>query len=165
MEDGIARMGQVVFSSQKLMELKALGLGSCIGLCVFDPSTRIGCIAHIMLPKSKAVGTSDIGKYADTAVPYVIEEMTARGAVKSRLRAAIVGGAQLFSFEGAGERLDVGRRNVEAVKQLIAQSRLRLIAEDVGGKSGRTVTLDSTTGEVVVKQVGGVETLLARLAP
>lgn len=164
MDDGIARMGQVVFSSPQLTELRALGLGSCIGLCVYDPGSKLGCVAHIVLPVAKSADTKEVGKYADTAVPYVIKEMTSRGAVQSRLRIAIAGGAQLFSFEGSDSRLDIGKRNTEAVKSLLSTMKLRLVAEEVGGKSGRTIVLDSTTGDVTVKQAGGVSKVLAKLA-
>lgn len=164
MEDSIARMGEIVFSRPDSILLKALGLGSCIGLCVFDPTTKLGCLAHIVLPEAKSPDTAEVGKYANTAVSYVVGEMTARGALKSRMRAAIAGGAQLFSFEGSADRLDVGKRNIEAVKSLITQSKLRLVAEDVGGKFGRTVVFNSLTGEVTVKQAGGSEKPLANLA-
>lgn len=164
MDDGIARMGEVVFSSQSMPELRALGLGSCIGLCVVDPAIKLACIAHIMLPEARTADPPAAGKYADTAVPYVVREMAARGAVKSRLRSAIVGGAQLFNFDGANDRLDVGKRNVEAVKRLLAQSGVRLVAEEIGGKSGRTVSLNAVTGEVVVKQAGVEERRLAYLS-
>ncbi|MCE5198515.1 MAG: chemotaxis protein CheD [Armatimonadota bacterium] len=163
MDDGIARMGEVVFSRPGQVELRALGLGSCIGLCVFDPAIKLGCIAHIVLPQSKISETVDVGKYADTAVPYVVKEMAARGAIQSRLRIAIAGGAQLFSFGGSDSRLDVGRRNAESVKQLLGQMKLRLVAEDIGGKSGRTVTMNTSTGEIMVKQAGGEPKLLANL--
>ena len=163
MDDGIARMGDVVFSRPDLTALRALGLGSCIGLCVFDPVIKLACIAHIVLPQAKLAGASDNGKYADTAVPYVIKEMCAKGAVKSRLRIAIAGGAQLFAFGNGEDRLNVGKRNTEAVKQLLAQERVKLVAEDVGGNSGRTVVLDATTGDVIVKQAGSGEKLLANL--
>ncbi|MHB9036500.1 MAG: chemotaxis protein CheD [Armatimonadota bacterium] len=163
MDDGIARMGEVVFSRPGQSELRALGLGSCIGLCVFDPHLKLGCMAHIVLPLAKTPDTPDLGKYADTAVPYVIKEMQARGAVPYRLRVAIAGGAQLFSFEGSDSRLDVGRRNAESVKQMLAQSRLRLVAEDIGGKSGRTLSMDASTGRIMVKQAGGEMKLLADL--
>lgn len=164
MNDGIARMGEVVFSHPGLSGLRALGLGSCIGLCVFDPVSKLGCLAHIMLPTSGDKPVSEVGKYADTAIPYVIEQMTAKGAVKSRLRVAMAGGAQLFSFESSDQRLDVGKRNIEAVKRLLSESKLRLIAEDIGGKSGRSVTFDAATGEVIVKLVGGEDRHLASLA-
>lgn len=163
MDDGIVRMGEVVFSQPGAPTLRALGLGSCVALCVFDPAVKLGCMAHIMLPEARDPDTCDLGRYADTAVPYVIEQMTAKGAVKSRLRAAIAGGAQLFHVEGAPMHLDVGRRNAELVKQHLAESKLRLVAEDVGNSYGRTVVFDVSTGAVTVKQVGGVERRLADL--
>jgi chemotaxis protein CheD len=116
------------------------------------------------LPQAKSLDTEDVGKYADTAVPYVVKEMIARGANKSRIRFAIAGGAQLFSFEGSDSRLDVGRRNAEAVKEQMTRMKLRLIAEDIGGKSGRTLALNAATGEVMVRQAGGASGLLAKLS-
>lgn len=164
MQDSVARMGEVVFTTKIQTEIKALGLGSCIGLCVFDPVVKLGCIAHIMLPQSKESSSGDVGKYADTAVPYILKEMAAKGANPMRLRAAIVGGAQLFSFKGAETKMDVGRRNSEAVKKHLADYRLRLIAEDIGGNSGRTIAFNSVTGDVVVRQVGGEDRVLVNLA-
>ncbi|MCX6343712.1 MAG: chemotaxis protein CheD [Armatimonadetes bacterium] len=164
MDDGIARMGEVVFSGPNLPELRALGLGSCIGLCAFDPSTKLACLAHIVLPQARTKDTDEAGKYADTAIPYVVKQMTARGANASRLRFAIAGGAQLFSFPGSDSQLDVGRRNIEAVKELLADMNLKLVGEDTGGKSGRTVTFDSQTGEVLVRQAGGSVAVIAVLS-
>jgi chemotaxis protein CheD len=163
-DDGIARMGEIVYSSTGTPVLRALGLGSCIGLCVFDPGTKMAAMAHIMLPESRNKDNPELGKYADTAVPKVIEEMVAKGASRSRLRVAIAGGAQLFAFAGATDRLDVGKRNIEAVKVALKGCQLKLVAEDVGGKTGRTVTMDSATGEITVRQVGGVERPLTRLS-
>ncbi|MCE5315126.1 MAG: chemotaxis protein CheD [Armatimonadota bacterium] len=161
MDDGIARMGEVVFSRPGLTELRALGLGSCIGLCVFDPQLKLACMAHVVLPQAKSPDTPEPGKYADTAVPYVLKEMLARGAVQYRMRVAIAGGAQLFTFDGSDSKLDVGKRNAEGVKQMLVQARLKLVAEDIGGKSGRTLTMDATTGCIMVKQAGNEGKLLA----
>lgn len=157
-------MGEVVFSNPDLREIKALGLGSCIGLCAFDPSLKLACIAHIVLPQSRTPNEKELGKYADTAIPYVVKEMTARGSRQSRLRFAITGGAQLFSFGGAESKLDVGKRNTEAVKEHLSSMRLNLIAEDTGGKTGRTVTMDANTGEVSVRQAGGQPKVLTILS-
>lgn len=164
MDDGIARMGEIVLSSSHNTVLRALGLGSCIGLCMYDPAIKLAAIAHVMLPESRNGSSQDQGKYADTAVPKLINEMISRGASKHRLKIAIAGGAQLFSFEGSNDRLDVGKRNTEAVKRALAKVNLHISAEDVGGKTGRTVSLDSQTGEVFVKQVGGIEKPLTRLS-
>lgn len=163
MDDGIARMGEVIFTRPGLPELKALGLGSCIGLCVFDPHLKLGCMAHIVLPNAKTPDTPEVGKYADTAVPYVIKEMLSRGAVEYRLRIAIAGGAQLFSYDGSDSKLDVGRRNAEMVKQLLSKSKAKLLAQDIGGKSGRTMCMDSATGVVTVKTSGSEPQVLAKL--
>lgn len=163
-DDGIARMGEIVYSSAQTPLLRALGLGSCIGLCVFDPATKLAAIAHIMLPESRNKDNPELGKYADTAIPKVINDMVSKGASKNRLRVAIAGGAQLFTFANASDKMDVGKRNIEAVKVALKASQLKLVAEDVGGKTGRTVTVDSATGEVTVRQVGGVERPLAMLS-
>lgn len=158
MEDSVARMGQVVFSSQDQTELRALGLGSCIGLCMFDPVTKLAALAHIVLPDAKSCpDPSDPVKYADTAVPYVIDEMIRNGAAKHRLNAAIVGGAQLFSFAGASDSLNVGARNIEAVKRHLSACKVALRAEDVGGTTGRTVLFDAKTGSISVRQPGLAE--------
>ena len=124
----------------------------------------MAAVAHIVLPEAKASSaSSDPGKYANTAVPFVIQEMTKKGAMKHRLRAAIVGGAQLFSFSGANDTLNVGERNIAAVKRHLADSRIRLLAEDVGGSSGRTLLLDAKTGDVTVRQSGSPDRCLTNL--
>lgn len=165
MDNSVAQMGQVVFSDQGGAELRILGLGSCVGLCVFDPSIKLAAVVHIVLPESRPGSTNtDPGKYADTAVPYVIAKMVERGAQLHRLRAAIVGGAQLFSFAGAQDSMNVGERNVAAVKAHLTANKIRLIAEEVGGKVGRTVVLDSSTGDVIVRKPGAPELRLVSLS-
>jgi chemotaxis protein CheD len=129
-----------------------------------DSATKLAAVAHIVLPQNSTSSTErDPGKYADTAVPYVIREMQKRGAVKHRLRAAIVGGAQLFSFAGASETLNVGERNTAAVKQHLAKLGISLKAEDVGGTTGRTASLDARTGEIIVRKPGVPEQRLTNL--
>lgn len=163
MEQDVARMGQVVFSSPEQNELRCLGLGSCIGLCVVDPVLKLACLAHIVLPDAKTPDPPEPGKYADTAVPYVVQKLSSKGAVKTRLRAAIVGGAQLFSFEGATTTMDVGKRNIAAVKKHLADMNIKLVAEDVGGRLGRSIVLDASNGDVLVRQSGIPEKRLANL--
>lgn len=163
MSDNVARMGEVLFSSKDQTELRVLGLGSCIGLCLLDPVVKLAAVAHIVLPQAKATGIADPGKYADTAVPYIIDQMTRNGAKKHRLRAAIVGGAQLFAFEAASESFNVGERNIIAVKSHLAFAQVRLMAEDVGGNVGRTLVLNAITGDVRVRQPGMPERQIVNL--
>ncbi|GIV16322.1 MAG: putative chemoreceptor glutamine deamidase CheD [Armatimonadota bacterium] len=137
--------------------LTALGLGSCIGVCLYDPLTRVAGMVHVVLPKSQADKTGELpGKFADTAIPAIVQRMVEQGANVSRLKAAIAGGAQLFQF-GVSNSLDVGARNAEAVVAALREAGISLQAKDVGGNAGRTLRLVSDNGLVVVRAIGGAE--------
>ena len=142
--------------------LIALGLGSCIGVCVYDPHARIAGMAHIVLPDSAGHETSP-SKFANTAIPMLIQEMERVGAVSARLRAAIAGGAQLFAFNGSGPRLEIGPRNVAAVQTVLERHNIYVSASDLGGTVGRTVRLTGD-GRVHVKTIGKGERELIMLS-
>lgn len=132
--------------------LIALGLGSCIAICAYEPHARIAGMAHVVLPESSGIQTS-AGKYADTAIPLLLENLVKQGATAYRIRVAIVGGAQLFGFNGNGVRLEVGTRNAQAVKAALEAAKLSIVATDIGGSAGRTVQLTGD-GRVRVKAIG-----------
>ncbi|HHZ19908.1 MAG TPA: chemotaxis protein CheD [Firmicutes bacterium] len=132
--------------------LMALGLGSCVGVCMYDPLIKLGGMAHIMLPdSSQARELSNPGKFADTAIPALLELMEKNGALRRRLIVKIVGGAQMFSISGNDPRLNIGSRNVTAVEEALAKYGLKIAARSVGGNLGKTITLDTETGIVNVK--------------
>lgn len=133
--------------------LTCIGLGSCIGFLVVDPSSGVCGMVHVMLPESFRDRPVDKpGKFADTGIPELLKAVEKLGASRSRLICAYSGGAQVFKFGGSGEsRLDVGARNGTAVAEIVRSLGLRILAHDVGGSSGRTMVYDSSTGEVVVK--------------
>lgn len=134
--------------------LMTAGLGSCIGICIYDLSARVGGLAHIMLPSSSQTRNSENkAKFADTAVPVLINEMVKLGAAPSRMKAKIAGGAQMFSFPGASDILRIGERNAEAVKEALASLRIPLIASDTGGSYGRTIQLSAKTGELQIRTI------------
>jgi len=135
--------------------LKTTGLGSCVGLTLFDPELRIGGMAHIMLPSSDIAreGQLNIAKYADTAVPELVKRMQSRGASVRRLVAKMAGGAQMFAFMGGADTMRIGPRNVEATKQELLRLSIRLLSEDTGGNYGRTVELYSHTGSFLIRSV------------
>jgi chemotaxis protein CheD len=134
--------------------LSALGLGSCIGLCIYDPQIRLGGMAHIMLPdSSQARERSALGKFADTSVPYLVREMERLGAHKRRMIVKIVGGAQMFSISGQDDRLSIGARNIEAVQKALKNQGLTISAQSVGGNMGKTITLDPETGQISVRTI------------
>ena len=135
--------------------ITTLGLGSCIGIALYDPSTKIGGLAHIMLPDStKMRNNSNIAKFADTGIEELLNRMIKAGAVKSRLVAKIAGGAKLFEVSGLSDIGNVGQRNAEASRAKLKQLGIRLIAEDTGLNYGRTVELHCDNGDYYIKSVG-----------
>ncbi|WP_040711104.1 chemotaxis protein CheD [Paenibacillus curdlanolyticus] len=135
--------------------LRTTGLGSCVGLTLYDASAGVAGMAHVMLPSSEiARETSfNVAKYADTAIPVLIERMVALGASSKRMVAKMAGGAQMFAFASQSDSMRIGPRNVESCKLAIAQLRIPLHAEDTGANYGRTIELDSGTGILTIRSV------------
>lgn len=134
------------------VSLMTVGLGSCIGICLYDPQKKIGGLAHIMLPDSQqARSRENKAKFADTAIPVLVEEMIGLGAAKSRLVAKIAGGAQMFQFAGTPNVIRIGKKNAEAVQQVLKNEQIPLLAADVGGNFGRTIQLNTDTGQLLIK--------------
>ena len=155
------RMGELAISDTPGEVLVSLGLGSCIGLAVVDQRAGVAGLAHIVLPA--ATGTpkpGSLNKFADHAVPALVDGMVERGASRVFLHAALVGGASMFAATGA-QTLEVGQRNATAVRELVTARRVPVVAEAVGGTRGRTVKVDVSSGTVSVREAGGVEEVLA----
>ncbi len=135
--------------------LTTIGLGSCIGIAVYDPITKIGGLAHIMLPDSTRMkNNSNIAKFADTGIDELIKRMTAAGASKTRMVAKIAGGAKMFEVSGLSEVGNIGAKNAEASKKKLRELGIRLVAEDTGLNYGRTVELYCENGDFLIKSVG-----------
>lgn len=132
--------------------LKTCGLGSCVGICLLDPVTKVGGMAHIMLPSSSmAKSLENPAKYADTAVPLMVRKMQDLGANRSRMVAKIAGGAQMFVFAGSSEVMRIGERNAQAAKEILRELGIRLVAEDTGGNYGRTIEFACDNGKLRIK--------------
>ena len=124
--------------------LISYGLGSCIGVSLYDPVKKIGGLLHIMLPDSTQARSSDNpAKFADTGIPLMINDVVAK----------IAGGAQMFSFSNATDIMRVGNRNALTCKQILKRNGIKVIAEDTGGTYGRTVSIDLETGLYKVKTI------------
>ena len=132
--------------------ITTLGLGSCIGLVLYDPVTKVG---HYMLPDSTKVrNNSNIAKFGDTGIRELLKRVVAAGASKPRLIAKIAGGARMFEVSGLSDVGNIGARNAEAAKAILKELGIRLVAEDTGLNYGRTVELHCDTGEFYIKSVG-----------
>jgi len=125
-------------------------LGSCIGVALFDRSAHIGGMAHVLLPSSEG-GKGDRGKFADTAVDWLLEEVLKVGDAKPRLAAKIAGGAAMF---GPNADNGLGERNAEALRKQLASHGIRVAAQEVGGQKGRRMLLDPSTGVVEIQVIG-----------
>lgn len=135
--------------------LTTLGLGSCVGVALYDPVTKVSGLLHCMLPSSAQIrNNSNLAKFADTGIDELIRQMEVLGANRSRLVAKLAGGAQMFAVTATSDALRVGERNVEAARQRLKKHNIRILAEDCGLNYGRTVEFYSETGEYLIKSVG-----------
>ena len=146
---GIANMKM----AQKGERLITYALGSCIGICLYDPQIKLAAMVHIMLPINMEAGRKNTFKYADTGIRETLNQMVAKGAVKGRITAKIAGGARMFEVSG-GTLGSIGQRNSESVHQVLRRENIRLLWEDVGGKVARTMEFDSATGNGIIRSYG-----------
>ena len=144
----IIGMGDVGFGEDDEV-LVTFALGSCVALVIYDPKTKVGGLAHIMQPSSRSSGAGKPGKYADTAVPYMLRALITKGASKTNLVAKIAGGATMFPYVDVSE--SIGKKNVDAVKETLKKYGINLIAEDTLGNVGRSVKFYVSTGRMVIK--------------
>ncbi|EEG76491.1 chemotaxis protein CheD [Dethiobacter alkaliphilus] len=136
--------------------LITVGLGSCVGVALYDSSAKVAGLAHILLSDSSLFkNQSNPGKFADTALPLLLEDMARFGARPNRIKAKIAGGSQLFSFEN--KTLSVGEKNIASVRSVLAGLRVPITSEDVGGSVGRTMKVMAADGTVLVSTVGNGE--------
>lgn len=143
--------------------LASYGLGSCVGVALYDAKRKIGGLAHIMLPDSKAISRpGKPGRYADTAIRAMVEEMERLGSRRRDIKAKMAGGACMFTIPGATNPknvpgpaigMQIGERNIEAAKKALRELNIPLVAEDTGGSHGRTLRFDVSDGRVVISSI------------
>ncbi|QKS71414.1 chemotaxis protein CheD [Paenalkalicoccus suaedae] len=135
--------------------LRTSGLGSCIGVIIYDERIRLAGMAHIMLPNSSLARkeSMNLAKYADTAVEEVLRLLLDKGASKFRLKAKMAGGAQMFTFKTSNEAMRIGPRNAEAVKEHLTRLQIPIVFEDTGGSSGRTIEFDVNSQVLEIRTV------------
>lgn len=135
--------------------IMTIGLGSCIGIALYDKKKKIAGLSHIMLPDSTQFNNVTAPmKFADLAIPILIKKMEEKGCLKSELTAKIAGGAAMFNFSDKNIISDIGKRNAEAVKRVLEEENIPLIAEHTGGNKGRTMIVNSEDGVVSIRIVG-----------
>lgn len=135
--------------------ITTLGLGSCVGVALYDATTKIVGLAHVMLPSSdQAKSNFNIAKFADTAIVKLVDDMLKIGAKRERIVAKLAGGAQMFAFSQGSDMMRIGYRNALASKEMLGKLRIPVVSEDTGGSYGRTIELNSEDGKLMIKTIG-----------
>lgn len=134
--------------------MTTLGLGSCVGICLYDINTKVGGLAHIMLPNSKDYNIpvrNDL-KYADITIPKMIDDMISIGANIKNIRAVVVGGGNMFINSSISLESSIGYKNQVAVKSILKDLGIPIVCSDLGGNTGKTVYFCLKEGDVFVKK-------------
>jgi len=129
--------------------LTTSGLGSCLGVAIYDDVAGVAGLVHVMLPTAEDMDESNDAKFADTGIEIMVEAMEAEGASRSRMKAKAAGGSDMLDFSENGS--GIGVRNIEQVEETLEAFDIPLLDTDVGGDHGRSVRLESDTGDFIVK--------------
>jgi chemotaxis protein CheD len=149
-------------SKDRKATLMTYALGSCVGIGVFDPSSSVGGLLHVLLPESSldpGKAAKNPAMFADTGVPALLTRCLAMGAAKSRLRVWLAGGSAVMDDRGV---FNIGKRNQLAVRKALWKAGLLTHGEDLGGQGSRTVRLELETGTFWVRAAGKDSELKAK---
>ena len=148
------QIGHVAAASGKTV-LKSSALGSCVAVAVWDNAGGVGAMAHIMLPSDPHKRKrGSVYKYADTAVPCLVDELIKKGAGRAKLTAKIAGGANMFKSIQVSKHTNIGLRNTEKVIEVLKEHGIRILASDTGETYGRKATFDPGTGRLTIEGFG-----------
>jgi chemotaxis protein CheD len=141
--------------------LTTIGLGSCLGIAFYDASSKIGGLAHVMLPDSTRIrNNTNEAKFVDTAIAKMLNDMMRMGAKRDSIKAKIAGGAQMFPIATGNDMMKIGDNNIDMTMSVLRTLRIPILAQDVGLNYGRTVELHTDDGRFVIKTIGyGVKIL------
>ena len=151
----VAGIGEMVITTNPNAALVAYGLGSCIALAMWDPKARVAGLAHFMLPSGTL--TNPPVKFVDSGLLQFFSEFKRRGGDPKRAEMKAAGGAEMLAVMAS--TMEIGKRNAEALQAALGAHGLRLHRSDLGGKAGRTVQLEPSTGRLLVKSVTSVSVL------
>ena len=160
LESTVVGLGELKYADNPGEELACLGLGSCVAVSAWDPITKQGAMAHVVLPECSP-GREQTPKFADVAVPELVSTLKSKGVNPQKLQIKLVGGAHMSMTGSPGlPVMRIGDRNIDAVREQLKKLGLKGDAEDLGGNNGRTVRLDVESGRVTVVTAGTEKTNL-----
>jgi chemotaxis protein CheD len=157
----IVGIADMKISSQPGDVLITYALGSCLGITIYDPVAKVGGMLHVMLPLSSvnaAKAAENPMMFVDTGVPELFKACYRVGAKKERLILKVAGGASLQNNE-ENDQFQIGKRNFLMLRKLLWKNNVLIEAWDVGESHSRTMSLDISSGEVVLKMNSGATVL------
>jgi chemotaxis protein CheD len=122
-------------------------LGSCIAIMMFDPTQKLGAMAHILLPYRRTSGDDNIGKYADVAIPEMLEQLVNKGCTPRKIWAKLAGGAAMFN---ASSSFLIGERNLAASREVLEKISVPVLATHCGGTKGRRALFYPGSGKIII---------------
>jgi chemotaxis protein CheD len=136
-------------------QLYSLGLGSCIGVAIYDSAVKVGGLIHILLPSAQGFdsGNHVRTKFADLGISDLVDALVKAGASRARMKAKMAGGASMFTTKTTSSIHEVGKRNIQSSRDTLRTLGIELIAHDTGGNKGRTIVFDINTGQLTIKTV------------
>ena len=145
-------IGRLAVSRDPAEVLVAYGLGSCVGITIFDPEGRLSGMAHVLLPASdgRAPGPREPARFADSAVDALLKHFIEAGSVKRRLIVKIAGGGSVLGSANA-QKFKIGERNAEAIRERLRHHGISLVNSELGGVKGRTLEMYVASGKTFVR--------------
>ncbi|MBU0503789.1 MAG: chemotaxis protein CheD [Candidatus Omnitrophota bacterium] len=155
MEDKIIEVGMAQLAvAEAPGRLVTRGLGSCLGITIYDSTKKIGGMVHAMLPDiEKAKIKTNTSRFVNSAIKKMVVDLEKKGCLRARLAAKVFGGAHMFSFIASEGALNVGQKNIEMAELLLNDMKIEIAAQETGGTFGRTIELNLEDGKVLIKTV------------
>jgi chemotaxis protein CheD len=150
-------LGELVISHDPEDVLVAYGLGSCVGIGMYNPHTHTGGLLHAVLPEKFNGDGDSATKFVNTGIPILFDKLKINEADAHTIMIYMAGGANMLINSQIGTTFDIGTRNVATALQTLEKMKLRLINSEVGGNNGRTVRLYISSGRMTVRVIGGTE--------
>ena len=150
-------LGELVISKDPSDILIAFGLGSCLGIGVYDPNLHISALLHAVLPEHGNGTDQTLTKYVDSGIENLLGSFTKLGADPHRLVIRVAGGANMLISSSLSNTFDIGTRNIQSAYRTFSRLNLKLRSEQVGGNTGRTMRLYVSDGRMTVRMIGGKE--------
>jgi len=156
--DIVVGLGEVKISKDPDAVLVAYGLGSCLGIAVYDPVAQVGGMLHAVLPSSqKTSGDENCTKYVGCGIEALIKNIIEAGGQRQRIVIRIAGGANMLTATSFSDIMNIGQRNIDAARQKLKELNLKVSGEEVGGNIGRTVRFYVANGRMAIRMMGGKE--------